>query len=324
MSVHKFKNALLEGPGPQTKKEAIVLFIKAFFMGMADLIPGVSGGTIAFITGIYEKLLDAIGSIDKDVIKDLLTLNFTRAISKVHTRFILVLAPGVLFAIFTLARLMHFMMTNYKVYTWSLFFGLIGASTLILAKEVDDPLKPKNIFMVILGAIFSYTVVGLIPVSTPETLPFIFICGMISIMAMILPGISGSFLLLMLGKYEFITGAIKNPFSSEALAIIVVFSLGAALGLGGFSRVINYGLKKYHSITMSFLTGVLIGSLRKMWPWKEVLETKIVRGKIKILREQNLFPTNIDQEVYIAVFLCILGVLLIVTMEKSRKKIEGK
>lgn len=315
------KEVWAEGPGPRTKKEYIVHFLKGFLMGTADLIPGVSGGTMAFITGIYEGLLAAIASINGEVIKLLLKFQIKEVLKRVHVRFLVPLGFGILLAVFSLARLMNYLIREQPIPTWALFFGLILASIIVIWRELEDHFDIKNLFFIALGALFAWVIIGLIPVETPNGLWFIFLCGVIGITAMILPGISGSFLLLILGKYEYITGAIKNPFASENIVIMAVFAVGAATSLIGFSKLLNWLLTKFHAPTMAFLTGVLIGSMRKVWPWKEVLETKVIRGKTKILREANVMPQNYDTEFYLAIFLVILGFIAVMGMDiYSRKK----
>jgi putative membrane protein len=303
------------GPGPQTKKEYIIHMLKGFMMGTADLIPGVSGGTMAFITGIYGGLLAAISSVNLNVLKLLLKFQFKEALSQIHLRFIIPLGIGLLTAIFSLARLMHYLIKEQPVPTWALFFGLILASIIIIWRQLDDHFNIKNLLVIALGALFSWVVVGLIPVTTPDGLWFVFLCGVIGITAMILPGISGSFLLLILGKYEYITGAIKNPFMTDHFFVLITFSIGSATGLLGFSRILNWLLGKYNALTMGFLTGILIGSMRKVWPWKEVLETQIIRGKVKTLREANVMPVEFNSEFYIACGLVLVGFGLIIAMD---------
>lgn len=316
MSSQTWRDAIETSPGPKVKKEYIVLYIKGFMMGIADLIPGVSGGTIAFITGIYENLLDAISSFNKDVITKLLKFQIKDALSQVHIRFLAALMMGIFTAIFSLARVMHYLMNEHPVPTWAAFFGLIGASIVVIWNQLENHSSPENIFWLSLGAIVAYVTVGLIPVTTPFDWWFIYLCGIIGITAMILPGLSGSFLLLILGKYEYITGAIKNPFVAENFITLVTFSLGSLTGLLAFTRVLNFFLKNYRNHTMAFLTGILIGSLRKVWPWKEVLSTKIIRGKVRVLEDANIIPQDFNSEFFIAIAFIILGFVGVLYLEK--------
>jgi putative membrane protein len=313
--ISKLKGYWLAGPGPATRVECFTIYLKGLLMGIADVIPGVSGGTIAFITGIYDDLLEGIHSVDLRVIKNILTFKWEEAFKTVHLRFLLPLALGIVTAIFLFSHLMHYLLTQHPVYTWSLFFGLITSSTLIIWKSIAEKLSFLTFLTMGLGAVVSYLVIGLIPVSTPTDLWFVYICGMIGIMAMILPGLSGSFLLLILGKYEYITAAVKNPVTTENISILLVFTAGTATGLVGFSNFLRFLLKKYRRVTLSVLTGVLIGSLRKIWPWKEVLLTKVVRGKVKVLSEVNVLPSTISGEEIFAFLLILIGFALGVVME---------
>ena len=314
--------AILSGPGPQTKGECLRLYFKGLLMGTADLVPGVSGGTVAFVSGIYEDLLESISSFNKDFFKDLFSFRFKEAFSRAHFRFLIPLVLGIGTAIFSLAKVMHFLMADYPHQTWGLFFGLICASILVVGKSLETPLSPKTLFFILLGGVFGFALVSLIPVTTPESLWFIFLCGGIGISAMILPGLSGSFLLLILGKYAYVTGALKSPLEPENAIILCVFLSGMIVGLLSFSKILRFLLKKYRELTMSFLTGLLIGSLKKIWPWKHVLETKIIRGKVRVLREEEFFPGDLNNEVLFVFSLMILGLIGVLLIEgySSKKK----
>lgn len=320
MTNKSWKDVWNAGPGPRSSYEMVKLYAKGFAMGTADLIPGVSGGTIAFITGIYEGLLEAIASIDKNFFKNLLSLNIKEALSGLHLRFILPVGFGIVTAILGLARLMHFLLNEHPIPTWGAFFGLIAASIIVIWKQLEKPFSILSLSFISLGAIVAWVLVSLIPVTTPETWWFIYLCGVIGITAMILPGISGSFLLLILGKYEYITGAVKNPFLIDNITIIGIFLCGTITGLLGFSKTLNWFLKNYHLQTMSFLTGILIGSMKKVWPWKEVLESVEIRGKIKVLRDTNIIPQEMNGESLLAISLIVIGFVAVMAMELYSKK----
>lgn len=305
----------MKSPGPRDFKSAALLWGKGFCMGGADIIPGVSGGTIAFITGIYTQLVDAIRSFDIAFVRKLVTFDLSGALAEVHLRFLACLLFGILTAVVSMARVMNYMLHTHPVEIWSLFFGLICASIYVVGREIK-PFDTGSAGFVLLGAVGSYGLVGMIPVSTPETLPFIFLCGSIAICAMILPGISGAFLLLMLGKYEFVTRALKNPFVMDNLMIIAVFSAGAGVGIVLFSRVLHYLLHKWQAATISVLTGFMIGALRKVWPWKDVLESVTIRGKEHVLREQNVMPDIFGIEFYVAVGLAVVGVAVVLVLDR--------
>ena len=318
------KKAFFASPGPKTMKESLSLFLKGLLMGGADIIPGVSGGTIALITGIYEKLLAAIKSVDINFFKKLLSFKIKEALATVHIRFLIVLFSGIAVAIISLARLMNFLLKTHPEPTFSLFIGLIAASTYVIGKKVKW--KLSSIISIVFGAILAYVVVGLIPVNTPNELWFIFLSGVIGICAMILPGLSGAFILLILGKYEYITGTLKAPFSvneisgDHNLLIVLVFCIGCAIGLAGFSRFLNWLLSKWHNLTLAFLTGLMAGSMRKIWPWKGEAVIKIIRGKEHVITQENILPQNFDINLMISLALIVVGVILILVLDKKSRK----
>ncbi|MBG0789231.1 MAG: DUF368 domain-containing protein [Desulfovibrionaceae bacterium] len=309
------REGFMAGPGPDSLRGAALLWVKGLCMGGADIIPGVSGGTIAFITGIYEQLVDAIRSFDAAFVRRLLVLDIPGALATAHVRFIVCLLFGILTAVVTMASAMNHMLHAHPVEIWSLFFGLIAASIFVVGREIR-PINAANLAFVALGAVGSYLLVGMIPVSTPETLPFIFLCGSIAICAMILPGISGAFLLLMLGKYEYVTRMLKAPFVWDNFLVLAVFAAGACVGIVLFSRVLHFLLHRFHAATISVLTGFMIGALRKVWPWKEVLESSVIRGKMHVLREQNVLPDGLSGEVFAAVGLVLAGAVIVLVLER--------
>ncbi|WP_319779676.1 DUF368 domain-containing protein [Maridesulfovibrio sp.] len=309
-----FMQAWKKGPGPESTRDYLVLILKGICMGVADIIPGVSGGTMAFITGIYDNLIDSIRSFNGKFIKSLLRLNFYGAVAEAHLKFLLPLLLGIVVAMVSMARVIHSLLGTHPVQVWSLFFGLIAASILVVGRRVGD-FSFRNLFFGIVGAVFSFFLVGLIPVTTPDTLWFVFICASISICAMILPGISGAFILLLLGKYEFITGAIRNPTNLENGAILLAFVCGCAFGISLFSRVLHFLLEKHHAITVSLLTGFMAGAMRKIWPWKEVLDSVVIRGKVHVLSEANVLPPAFNGEFAGAVLLMVAGFAAVIILE---------
>ena len=309
-----FMQAWNKGPGPESAREYFALILKGVCMGVADIIPGVSGGTMAFITGIYDNLIDSIRSFNCRFIKCLLKLDIKGAIAEAHLKFLLPLLLGIVVAMVSMARVIHTLLGTHPVQVWSLFFGLIAASIFVVGKRVGE-FSLKNVFFGIVGAVFSFLLVGLIPVTTPDTLWFVFICASISICAMILPGISGAFILLLLGKYEFITGAIRNPASIENAAVLLAFVCGCAFGISLFSRVLHFLLEKHHAITVSLLTGFMAGAMRKIWPWKEVLDSVVIRGKVHVLSEANVLPPAYDGGFAGAVFLMVAGCAAVIILE---------
>ena len=294
-------------------KEYAILTLKGMGMGAADVVPGVSGGTIAFIVGIYEELIDSIKSINFKTLKLFFSLKWKSFWNAINGNFLFSVVLGILISVFSLAKLITFLLNDYPVLVWAFFFGLVLASTYFVSKRIHIwDLKRWISFLI--GAGIAYYITIATPSQTPENLLFIFLCGAISICAMILPGISGSFILLLLGKYEFIMNAVK----SLDIIIIVVFACGAAIGLILFSNVLSYLLRKFHDITIATLTGFMLGSLNKVWPWKRTVETFIdSHGVAKPLIEQNILP---DIYIWQAVTLMIIGFLLVYVIEKISEK----
>ena len=316
-SADTWKKAWMTSPGPKTFTEHAYLFFKGVGMGTADIVPGVSGGTIAFITGIYEALLTAIASINSRLVLQVLRLNLKQALAGLHLRFLVTLVCGIVLAIISTSHLMHYLLTEHAVQTWSVFFGLITASILVVAHSINK--RFTTFPALILGAILAYGITGLIPLYTPEEPWFIFFSGMIAICAMILPGLSGSFILLILGKYAFITAALRNPVNPDNLEIILIFITGCLVGILGFSRILRYGLARWHDYTLALLTGIMLGSMRKVWPWKITLESQIIRGKEHVLREENVWPL-LDFEFGIALLLMVAGFVLVMLLDKISRQ----
>ena len=316
-STDTWKKAWMTSPGPKTFTEHAYLFFKGVGMGTADIVPGVSGGTIAFITGIYEALLTAIASINSRLVMQVLRLNLKQALAGLHLRFLVTLVCGIALAVISTSHLMHYLLTEHAVQTWSVFFGLITASILVVAHSINK--RFTTFPALILGAILAYGITGLIPLYTPEEPWFIFFSGIIAICAMILPGLSGSFILLILGKYAFITAALRNPVNPDNLEIILIFITGCLVGILGFSRILRYGLARWHDYTLALLTGIMLGSMRKVWPWKITLESQIIRGKEHVLREENVWPL-LDIEFGIALLLMLTGFTLVMLLDKISRR----
>ena len=307
--------ALFSGPGPDNAAEAVLLAAKGMTMGAADLVPGVSGGTIALITGIYAPLLAAISSVG-DALKLCLQGRLRAAMEVVHLRFLLCLGAGLLTAVVALARLMHYLLTHHPVPTWGLFFGLVAASVILVGAEARIRQGTGPLFFVI-GAAAAYVIVGMIPVETPETSWFIFLSGMIAICAMILPGISGAFLLLILSKYQFITGALRAPFDDGNFLILMIFASGCLTGLLGFSRLLSYMIDHHYQATMALLTGLMCGSMRKVWPWKEVTASVVIRGREHIISTTNVLPPAWDGRFFLTIGLAVAGCALVLALHRA-------
>ena len=298
-------------------KDYILLFLKGMGMGGADVVPGVSGGTIAFITGIYEELLNSIKSIDKNAIQLLLGGKITALWKHINGKFLITLFSGIFVSVFSLAKLIHYLLNNHPIQLWSFFLGLIIISSLLVSREINR-WKTQVVISGIAGILIAYFITEATPATTPDNYLFIFLSGAIAICAMILPGISGSFILLILGKYEFIIESIKDV----NILVIVVFGLGCVVGLLSFSRLVSWLLNKYHDITIAILAGFMIGSLNKIWPWKETLSTRLNnKGEFVPLVQKNIWPTEYMEKVgeplvLQAILFCCIGILLIIGIEK--------
>lgn len=301
----------------RTFKDYAMLMLKGISMGAADVVPGVSGGTIAFIVGIYEELIDSIKSINLTSLKMLFSLKFGRFRKAVNGNFLLAIISGIGISIFSLAKLITYLLVHEPVLVWAFFFGLVLASIWFVSREVTK-WNVKTVAGFVLGAVAAYVITVTTPAETPDDLWFIFLCGAIAICAMILPGISGSFILVLLGKYFFIMEAVK----SLRMSILLVFAGGAVIGISLFSRALSYALHRFHNITIAVLSGFMLGSLNKVWPWKETIETYIDRhGVAKPLIEANILP---DRQLWEAIGLAAAGFVLVYLLElislKGKKK----
>lgn len=288
-------------------------------MGMADIVPGVSGGTVAFITGVYEKLLQSISRVDKTFVSHLLSMRIAEASTYINLKFLVPLGIGIVSAILLMSRLMHYLMNAHAVLTWSLFFGLIVSSIFYLKNQISAPYQLKSLAFLGLGTAIGAGIVSLVPVTTPHNFLTVFFAGFIAICAMVLPGISGSFILLILGKYTFVTGLLKNPFASDNFLYIFTFVVGCAGGLLSFSKLIHWLLSKYHDLMICILTGFMIGSLKKIWPWKQVLEQKEIGGKTVVISEANILPPDLSPETLGALVFMLVGFMTVIGIERISK-----
>ena len=254
----------------------LTVAFKGACMGAADVIPGVSGGTIAFLMGIYQELIDSIKSVSSSSIKLLLKGKIVEFWKAINGTFLVSLFIGILASVFSLARLMKYLLEFHPIPLWSFFFGLILASSVVILRELDK-WSIQNIIALVVGIACAAYICLVSPSQTPEEYWFIFLSGAIAICAMILPGISGSFILLLLGKYHFIMSAVTEL----NIPVIVVFGVGAVLGILAFSHLLSWLLKKFYMATIALLSGFMLGSLLKVWPWKE----QVVAGVAEVVEE---------------------------------------
>ena len=316
----------------RSTKDFVFLYLKGMAMGAADVVPGVSGGTIAFITGIYQELLDTIKGFNLSVFKTLKSEGIKATWKKTNATFLVVLFAGIFTSIISLAKGITFLLTTYPILLWAFFFGLIVASSLIIGKYIKE-WNAKTIGMMILGAAVAFYITIAAPSQIPDGLIYIFISGCIAICAMILPGISGSFILLLLGAYATVLGSISglvDGLKAADVDLIVlygtnisIFMLGCIVGIIAFSNFLSWMFKKAYSLTMALLTGFMIGSLNKVWPWKETCSYREnSHGKEVAFEQINMLPDNFEKlygepsQLWMAIGLCIFGFLVVFMMEK--------
>ncbi|MDR2292462.1 MAG: DUF368 domain-containing protein [Prevotellaceae bacterium] len=307
------------------KTDYILTFFKGISMGAADVIPGVSGGTIAFITGIYERFINAIKSINIANIKLLLKGKFKEFWINIDGFFLTVLLSGIAVSFVSLAKLMTFLIENHPILVWSFFFGLIIASTIFIARSVKWNTKTLTAFIIFTVTAFFITSPENSPLNSNEEYWYIFLCGAIAVCAMILPGISGSFILILLGQYLFM----MKSLAEFDFIVIGFFLCGAGVGIAMFSRVLSWLFKHFKTITLASLAGFMFGSLNKIWPWKNTISTIIDNhGTSQPLSQKNILPsvyskiTNADSQLISALIFALIGFLLIFTIEFIAKKLK--
>jgi len=295
-------------------------------MGTADVIPGVSGGTVAFITGIYEELLHSIKSIDKEAFELLVRFRVADFWKKINGSFLISILAGIVTSLVSLARLMTYLLDQHPVQIWSFFFGLILISSPLILRDIKKWNAGTAISFAI-GIVAAYLITVLSPTETPTNLTFIFFCGALAICAMILPGISGAFILLLIGKYEYMITALIEL----NIPVIIVFVLGCFIGLLGFSRFLSWILAHYRFPTLALLAGFMLGSLNKVWPWKEVTLFRINHEGIRVPAfDRSIWPwdyferTGKDPLLLKAILFAAIGILLVVAIEKTAAYLKSK
>lgn len=299
----------MNNPNRRTLADYLRLSLYGFVMGSADVVPGVSGGTMAFILGIYDELIDSIRSA-VPFLRSLITLKVREAFAVLPWRFLLALFAGIGAAILSLANAMHWALENHPTLIYALFFGLIIASVYVVRNRIRA-WKPPVFIAVVAAAVFAFLLVGLRPAQTSEGLWFIFLSGMIAICAMILPGISGAFILVLLGKYQYVL----NALTSFNLPVIITFILGAATGIIAFSSILRWLLNHHHDITVGALIGFMLGSLREVWPWKVTRMLGDVPTQVDMV-----LPAALDMETLTAFGLMVLGFTAVITLEYLAEK----
>ena len=298
-----------------------IISLKGMAMGAADVVPGVSGGTIAFISGIYEELLTSISSINFSTLKLLKSKGIKAAWEAINGNFLLALVIGIFISIVSLAQLISWLLEHKPILVWSFFFGLVLASVLYIGRQIT---KWNNIAVIslVLGAVIAYYITTLEPLISGNSSPFfLFLAGAIAICAMILPGISGAFILVLLGAYKPVLEAIDN----KDFKLLAILAVGAVVGLLSFSKILKWLFNNYKNYTLAVLTGFIVGSLNKIWPWKETLTWRVNSHGLKVpFNEQSISPFSFegDSQLLLAIVLAIVGFALIILLEKLANKLD--
>lgn len=315
--------------------QRLLLAAKGAAMGMAEVVPGVSGGTIAFITGIYEELLNTIKSFNLEALKTLKKEGLAAFWKSINGNFLLSLGIGMLSGLVLGVFLISYLLEHFPVLVWAFFFGLILASIYSVAKQIKKWTWVEVLLLLLMAAL-SYFITIAAPTTGPQQLWFVFISGFIAICALMLPGISGSFILLLLGMYAYIVTdnvkALLTHFNTHSLIVTLVFALGCLSGLIVFSRVLSWTFKNYHNPTLAALTGFLVGSLNRVWPWQEVIIQGIdSHGEAVILQTKSVLPTHFatlsnnlvygnNPHTLAAIASMIAGLLLVLLLEWFSKR----
>lgn len=296
----------------------LTVTLRGFLMGTADAVPGVSGGTVALLVGIYEELIQSIRAVaDLRHLQRVFRLQFKALLDELPWKFLLALVLGIFAGAVTLAHLLENLLETQPLFVWAFFFGLVAASAVVVARRVRV-WGSGGVLLLVSGAVITYLVVGLVPMDTPDTFLAFFLSGMIAICAMILPGISGAFILVLLGKYQDVLAAVTGL----DLPRLIVFLLGAVVGISLFSRVLGWLFRRFHDVTISLMIGLMVGSLRKLWPWKgepaglgEALAPATGESLINVLPAWNL-------ETLLVIGIALAGFGLVVGLEglASRRK----
>jgi putative membrane protein len=295
-------------------------------MGAADVIPGVSGGTIAFVTGIYEELVHSINEIDAEALRLLRSKELSSFWRKINGNFLAVVMAGTITSLLLLSGVMFYLMTNYPVMTWSFFFGLILTSGPLILRVIKK-WRINSIAALLAGIGIAYILTTLSPAQTPDNLFIIFLSGTIAICALVLPGISGVYILLLLGSYQTIVTALAE----FNVLTIFVFIIGCVTGLFGMSRLLTRALHAYYHPTLALLVGFMLGALNKVWPWRKVMEyatnskgDQIAVFDKSILPWDFLSETGKDPQLFQAILMMALGVLIVVVIEKIAVRLKTK
>jgi putative membrane protein len=290
-----------------------IIATKGMSMGAVELVPGVSSGTIALLVGVYQELLDSIKSINLSALKLFITFKWKEFWKVINGNFLLSLVLGICISLFSIARLISFLLHAYPILVWAFIFGLMIASVWVIVQDVRQ-WNWKLVLCFIIGAIAAFFITMATPTQTPDAFWFIFLCGVIAICGMMMPGTSGSFILILLGKYDYMVNAVK----SFNMPVLFIFCAGVVIGITSFSRVLSFALRRFHDITIATMSGFILGSLNIVWPWKRVVETCTdSHGNVIPLIKANMLP---DQLLWEAIGLAFAGFAFVYLIDKLSKK----
>ena len=284
-------------------------------MGVANVIPGVSGGTIALITNIYEELINTLRSFDGKALELLFSFKMKELAKHTNLYFLTAIFSGSIVSVFTIASLFEYLFANYPVLIWSLFFGLIVASVIFVGKRVQN-WNVKSTIALILGTTVAMSLSFVEPATENSNLLFVFICGIIGISGMMLPGLSGSYILILLGNYKLL---MVTAVTELDISLLSIFFLGSVFGLMSFSHLLSWVLTRYKDATLALLTGFILGSLNIIWPWKQITKSIKINDEVKIIAYNSNLPAEIDSNTLFAIILMIVGFLLVYLLENSSK-----
>ena len=314
----------------------LIVTLKGVAMGAADVVPGVSGGTIAFISGIYEELIESIDKLNLEFFKVWKTKGFKTAWHSINGTFLASLFLGIAISIVSLAKLIKWLLLNEPVLLWSFFFGLVLASILYIGSQIKK-WNLQIVVAILLTSVLSYYITLAEPFASPESSLYLLFCGFLAIIAMILPGVSGAFILLILGAYQIAIDTINNLVTGittanfellkDAIINFVMLATGAIIGIKVFSKVLNWMFKHHKNLTLAILTGFMIGSLNKIWPWKRVISWRLNSHNEKVsLAERSILPSSYegDSQLMLAVIFIVIGFITILFLERLGRKKEAK
>jgi putative membrane protein len=300
--------------------EYLLNILKGALMGAANVIPGVSGGTMALLTGIFEKLINAIKSFDIEAIRLTLKFRFKELFTHLDLKFLSAVGIGVLSSILTFARLLEYLFEHYALYVWAFFFGLILASVYFVSKKISRA-RLSVVVLYILGVVIAAGIAFMEPAAENSSFIYLLICGAVAMCSMILPGLSGSYVLLLMGNYELVMIKAVNTFD---LGILIPVGIGAVAGLAVFARLLSWIFRKFHDQTIALLSGFILGSLAILWPWKAAITTTFVKGeeiKEKIIGYDYSIPEP-TTETAIAIAIMIAGIVAIAVVEAAAGKLK--